>query len=606
MYPLMSDTPRRKRVGRESWPLFRRLLRENVRPEAGWLALALLFMVLVALSTATLAKLMEPVLDQVFTQKNRGQLLEVALTVLAVFVVKGFATYGQAVLMSRVGLRIVARLQTRVVDHAIRLDLAYFHDTTTGTLVSRVIYDTAMLRGIVANVLTGIGKDFLTLFFLVALMFWQDWKLAVIAFLAFPTAIWPILRIGRRTRKVSANTQTEMAELTTLLSEVFQGARHVKAYGMEAYETARASRLVERVTGLMFKAARIRSAGHPIMETLGGIAIVAVILYGGWQVIEGERTTGAFFSFVTALLLAYEPMKRLTQLNAALQEGLAAAERVYQVLDQPRTIVDRPEAKALAITGGGIRFDDVRFAYRADKPALNGITLEVPPGKTVALVGPSGGGKSTILNLIPRFFDADAGQVAVDGQNVRDVTLDSLRASVALVSQEVSLFDDTVGANIAYGRQNATEDEIAAAARAAQAHDFIQALPEGYWTRIGEHGVKLSGGQRQRIAIARAMLKNAPILLLDEATSALDTESERLVQAALKDLMRGRTTLLIAHRLSTVIDADRIYVIDGGRVVESGTHAELLQAGGAYARLYRTALREDTTLDDDAVIAAAG
>ena len=307
----MSETVSRKRLGRESWPLFRRLLRENVRPEIGWLLLAFLFMVAVAVSTAALAKLMEPVLDQVFTQRDRSRLLEVALSVLGVFVVKGFATYAQAVLMSRVGLRIVARLQTRVVDHAIRLDLAYFHDTPTGTLVSRVLYDTSMLRGIVANVLTGFGKDLLTLVFLVGLMFWQDWKLALIAFFAFPTAIWPILRIGRRTRKVSANTQAEMAELTTLLSQTFQGARHVKAYGMEAYETARAARLVDRVSELMMKAARIRSAGHPIMETLGGIAIVAVILYGGWQVIEGARTTGAFFSFVTALLLAYEPMKRL-------------------------------------------------------------------------------------------------------------------------------------------------------------------------------------------------------------------------------------------------------------------------------------------------------
>ncbi len=601
----MSETVSRKRLGRESWPLFKRLLRENVRPEIGWLALAFLFMVAVAVSTAALAKLMEPVLDQVFTQRDRSRLLEVALSVLAVFVIKGFATYGQAVLMSRVGLRIVARLQNRVVDHAIRLDLAYFHNTPTGTLVSRVLYDTSMLRGIVANVLTGLGKDLLTLVFLVGLMFWQDWKLAFIAFFAFPTAIWPILRIGRRTRKVSANTQSEMAELTTLLSQTFQGARHVKAYGMEAYETARSARLVERVSELMMKAARIRSAGHPIMETLGGVAIVAVILYGGWQVIEGARTTGAFFSFVTALLLAYEPMKRLTQLNAGLQEGLAAAERVYQVLDEPAKIVDKPDATALAISGGAIRFEDVRFAYRPDKSALDGIDLEVPAGKTVALVGPSGGGKSTILNLIPRFYDADSGRVAIDGQDVRDVKLASLREKIALVSQEVSLFDDTIGANIAYGRQSASEEEIVAAAKAAQAHDFISALPEGYWTRIGEHGVKLSGGQRQRIAIARAMLKNAPILLLDEATSALDTESERLVQAALKELMQGRTTLLIAHRLSTVIDADRIYVIDGGRVAEAGRHAELLQAGGAYARLYRNALAEDAILGAP-VTAAAG
>ncbi len=601
----MSETVSRKRLGRESWPLFKRLLRENVRPEIGWLVLAFLCMVAVAVSTAALAKLMEPVLDQVFTQRNRDQLFEVALSVLAVFVVKGFATYGQAVLMSRVGLRIVARLQNRVVDHAIRLDLAYFHDTPTGTLVSRVLYDTSMLRGIVANVLTGLGKDLLTLIFLVGLMFWQDWKLALIAFFVFPTAIWPILRIGRRTRKVSANTQAEMAELTTLLSQTFQGARHVKAYGMEAYEATRAARLVDRVSLLMMKAARIRSAGHPIMETLGGFAIVSVILYGGWQVIDGARTTGAFFSFITALLLAYEPMKRLTQLNAGLQEGLAAAERVYHVLDEPPKIVDRPDAKSLTISGGAIRFEDVRFAYRPDKAALDGITLDVPAGKTVALVGPSGGGKSTILNLIPRFFDADSGRVAVDGQDMRDVTLASLRNSIALVSQEVSLFDDTIGANIAYGRQSASEGEIVAAAKAAQAHDFISGLPEGYRTRIGEHGVKLSGGQRQRIAIARAMLKNAPILLLDEATSALDTESERLVQAALKDLMQGRTTLLIAHRLSTVIDADRIYVIDAGRVVEAGRHSELLQAGGAYARLYRNALAEDAILGAP-VTAAAG
>ena len=600
----MSGTPQSKRR-RQSWPLFRRLLGENVRPEAGWLALAFLCMVVVALSTAALAKLMEPVLDQVFTERNRDQLLTVALAVLAVFVAKGLATYAQSVLMSRVGLRIVARLQTRVVDHAIRLDLAYFQDTSTGTLVSRVLYDTSMLRGIVANVLTGLGKDLLTLIFLVALMFWQDWKLALIAFFAFPTAIWPILRIGRRTRKVTANTQAEMAELTTLLSQVFQGARHVKAYGMESYETERSGRLIDRVTNLMYKAARIRSAGHPIMETLGGIAIVAVILYGGWQVIEGASTTGAFFSFVTALLLAYEPMKRLTQLNAGLQEGLAAAERVYQVLDEPPKITDKPDAKPLAVSGGAIRFEDVRFAYRPDKPTLSGVSLDIPAGKTVALVGPSGGGKSTILNLIPRFFDVDAGRVAVDGQDVRDVTLASLRQAVALVSQEVSLFDDTIGANIAYGRQSASEPEIVAAAKAAQAHDFIQALPEGYWTRIGEQGVKLSGGQRQRIAIARAMLKNAPILLLDEATSALDTESERLVQAALKDLMRGRTTLLIAHRLSTVLDADRIYVIDGGRVIETGRHAELLQTGGAYARLYRTALAEDSGLDDAPAAAVA-
>jgi subfamily B ATP-binding cassette protein MsbA len=311
-----------------------------------------------------------------------------------------------------------------------------------------------------------------------------------------------------------------------------------------------------------------------------------VILYGGYQVIEGTRTAGTFFSFITALLLAYQPMKTLANLTANLQEGLAAAQRVFAVLDIEPEIRDAPGALPLAIAGGEIRFEAVRFTYPNGGPALNGVDLLVPAGNTVALVGASGAGKSTVLNLIPRFYDTGSGRVSIDGTDVRRVTLASLRGAIALVSQEVSLFDDTVRGNIAYGRFGASEAEITAAARAAAADEFIRALPQGYDTLVGEQGIKLSGGQRQRVAIARAMLKNAPILLLDEATSALDTESERQVQAALKRLMRGRTTLVIAHRLSTVLDADLIYVIDAGRVVEFGTHAELIARGGAYQRLY--------------------
>jgi subfamily B ATP-binding cassette protein MsbA len=390
-------------------------------------------------------------------------------------------------------------------------------------------------------------------------------------------------------RKVSTNTQEQLGAFTALLSETFQGARHVKAYGMEAYEKSRAATVIEDVYRLACKAARTRSLSHPIMESLGGIAILLVILYGGSQVITGTRTTGQLFSFITALLLAYEPMKRLAQLNANLQEGLAAAARVFDMLDAEPAIVDAPNAPPLAIRGGAIRLDRVRFAYRAgdkDAPALNGVTIDIPAGKRIALVGASGAGKSTVLNLIPRFYDVGEGRVTVDGQDVREVTLASLRANIALVAQEMDLFDDTVRANIAYGRHGASEADIAAAARAASAHDFVARLPQGYDTMVGGRGLKLSGGQRQRIAIARAMLKDAPILLLDEATSSLDTESERQVQDALRALMRGRTTVVIAHRLSTVVDADLIYVLDAGRVIESGSHGELLARAGAYARLY--------------------
>jgi subfamily B ATP-binding cassette protein MsbA len=589
----VSALAHRLALDRSSWPLLRRLLANYVKPHLGILAAALVLMLVAAAATASLAKLMEPVLDEVFTQRHRERLAQVALLVLGVFVIKGVATFGQAVLMNRVGQRIVAALQIDLFRHLMRADLAFFHGASTGALISRLTNDANVLRGIVSTALTGLGKDLLTLIFLVGLMFYQDWALAAAAFVAFPTAIWPILRIGRRMRKVSANTQSEMAEFTTLLDQVFQGVRHVKAYGMEAYESDRATQLIRRLSRLNEKAARTRSIGHPIMETLGGIAIVVVIVYGGWQVIEGTRTTGAFFSFVTALLLAYEPLKRLAQLNANLQEGLAAAARVFATLDAPPRIVDKPTARPLSVVRGEVAFADVRFSYAAGKAALDGVTLTVPAGRTAALVGPSGGGKSTILNLIPRFFDVDSGAVTVDGQDVRDVTLTSLRQNVALVSQEVSLFDDSVAANIAYGRPNSTLPEIEAAARHAQAHDFIMTLPDGYRTRVGEHGVKLSGGQRQRIAIARAMLKNAPILLLDEATSALDTESERQVQASLSDLMRGRTTLVIAHRLSTVADADVIYLVVDGRVVEQGRHAELLTRGGIYHRLWSLQSTED-------------
>jgi len=587
-------------MGAHSAALVVRLVRAFMRPHTKRLALAAVLMGVAAASTASRAWLMQPVLDRIFVARDGSLLWLLAGGALALAVVKGLCDYGCAVLMTRVGQRIIADVQKALFARLMRADLAYFHANPTGTLISRFTSDAVLLRSAAANVLGGMGRDAVTVVFLVAVMFYQDWLLALVSFFVFPLAIHPIIGIGRRIRRVSANTQAEIGQLTTLLNQTFQGARHVKAYGMEGYEERRASGLFERLFALVDRAGRTRSRASPMMETLGGAAIAVVILYGGHQVISGARTPGALFSFITALLLAYQPLKSLANLNASLQEGLAAAERVFEVLDVEPTIRDMPGARPLHVSGGEIRFEEVCFGYTPGAMALDGVSLTVPAGRTVALVGPSGAGKSTILNLIPRFFDVDEGSIRIDGQDVRLVTLASLRGAIALVAQEVSLFDDTVHANVAYGRFGASSTEIEAAARAAGVDEFIRKLPQGYDTLVGEHGVRLSGGQRQRVAIARAMLKDAPILLLDEATSALDSESERQVQAALRALMRGRTTLVIAHRLSTVQGADLICVVDRGRVVEIGRHADLLAREGLYARLHAMQFAEERDLAETA------
>ena len=572
-----------------------RLIRESIRPYIRWIGFAVICMALVAAATATSAWLMKPVINDVFVGKNEKLLWIISSAVFITFTIKGIANYGQSVLMSYVGQRIITDTQHRLYAHLTQMELNFFQNSPTGNLISRFTIDINMMRVAVSNALTAFGKDLLSLIGLVGVMFLQDWALAALAFIIFPIAIIPIVRLGKRIRKVTINTQEELGQFTTLLEQTFQGARVVKSYSMEEYEKNRVREIAERIFILVFKSSRVRALASPIMESLGGIAITMVISYGGYQVIHDNMDAGTFFSFITALLLAYEPMKRLANLNASLQEGLAGADRLFTLLDRQPTIVEKPDATSLIVTGGEIQIDNIHFSYVTGKETLLNVGFTVPAGKTVALVGMSGAGKSTVLNLIPRFYDIDIGKISIDGTDIRDVTLRSLRDAIALVSQEIILFDDTIRSNIAYGRQDASEDEIISAAKNASAHEFIMNMPDGYNTYVGEHGTKVSGGQRQRLAIARAMLKNAPILLLDEATSALDTESERNVQAALSKLMQGRTTLVIAHRLSTIMDADLIHVMDKGTIKESGSHTELMAKNGIYARLYQMQFSDEAT-----------
>lgn len=573
-----------ERITRSGMKLYPRLL-QYVRPHWKRMALAMSCMGGVAVCTAGSAYLIKPVLDDIFVNKNESMLRILPLAVLAVVIVKGLCSWGQTYHMSYVGQRVIHGIRQQIYDHYQTLSLSFFEKNPTGVLVSRVTYDVTHMQGAVSDAATGLVKDAFSIVGLIGVIFYRDWQLATISIFVLPFAFFPIVRFGRMLKRYSRNSQQTMGRLSVVLHETITGNRIVKAFGMEQYEKGRFNKVNTQLFRFIMKTVRLRALSSPLMELLGGIGVVLIIWYGGSSVINGTSTPGNFFSFMAALLLLYEPVKRLSNANNTIQAGLAAATRVFEVLDTQPDIKDSPDAVELPRISRGIELRNVRFAY-GEQDVLKDINLRVAAGEVIALVGASGAGKSTLVNLIPRFYDVTEGAILIDGIDIRQVTIPSLRSQIGIVTQQSILFNDTIRNNIGYGGIQRGEEEIIAAAKSANAYDFIMKTPEGFDTVIGEQGVRLSGGERQRICIARALLKDAPILILDEATSSLDSESELEVQKALDRLMEGRTTLVIAHRLSTIKNADRIVALADGRIIEEGRHDQLLEIGTEYKKLY--------------------
>ncbi|MBA4209789.1 MAG: ABC transporter permease [Parvibaculum sp.] len=585
-----------------------RMAREYLRPHWKLAAVALLASMVVAGATGAVPLLIKHALDNI-VGTDAWMLLLVAVGAIVATTVQAIGTYVSRSNMATIGQMIVANIQKRMFSRIMHADLAWVSRTHSGRFLSGFLYDANRVRDSITVTVIDLGQNLLTVIALIGAMFWLNWQLALIGSTVIPFVAFVIRKLGKRTRKATKRNLEGSGDLTAVISEALKGIRVVKAYDQEETEISRTGRAIDMVRATALKAIKSRNLASPVTGTLSGIGIAAVIYFGGRSVQTGFLTIGDLGGFLSAMLLAYEPLKKLANTQTLMHEGAAAASRIFPILDIKPSITAPADAKPLKVTDGAVRFENVHFNYSDGTPALNGIDIEIPKGHTVALVGPSGAGKSTILNLVPRFYDPTEGRILIDGQDVREVTLSSLRAASSLVTQDPFLFDDTIRANIAYGSPDATEAEIQTAARNAAAHDFIAALPNGYDTMVGEAGFKLSGGQRQRIAIARAMLKDAAILLLDEATSALDTASELQVQTALARLMQGRTTLVIAHRLSTIKHANTICVVEDGRIIERGTHEELVNMGGLYAELSRSQFIAEPTARDtasDAAVAIAG
>lgn len=570
-----------------TWPTIKRLFKEHARAYAPRYALAFVFMAMVAGSTALTAWLMRDVINQVFVQRDQQALKWLPLVIAGLFTVKGIAAYVQEIMLSRIGNQIVASMQKRLYDHMLRMDMTFFQERSSGELITRISSNARAAREMMHLLAVGLGRDLLTVVGLFCVMILQDPLLSSVILIVGPGVALGMKHLSSRVKKVSGSETHSTAKIISAMRETAQGIRIIKSFQLEDAMRRHMATCIEAVQRLNNKIVAVKARVNPLLETAAGLAIAAAVAYAGWRTMAHGRSPGEFFAFIAALLMAGEPLRRLSRLHLQLVSSAVQVRMLYDILDTPAVEAEAAPRAPLVVTRGEVRFENVSFAYRKSTPVLNGLTFTAPAGKTTALVGLSGSGKTTIFNLLQRLWQPSGGTISIDGQAIDGVSLASLRSQIALVGQDVFLFEGTIRENLVGDRRDCSDDAIIAAARAAHADEFIRRLPEGYDTPVGELGGRLSGGQRQRLSIARAVLKDAPIILLDEPTSALDSETERIIQTALQSLTRGRTTIVIAHRLATVARADVIHVLDLGQVVESGTQAELLRHDGRYARLHR-------------------
>jgi ATP-binding cassette, subfamily B, bacterial MsbA len=570
--------------------LYLRLL-SFVKPYWVKLVVAMVFMALVGASNAVYVWLFKVVLDKIFAAKNEAMLLPVALAIIATFVARGISDYLQTYLMGSVGQKVIADIRDLVFKRLQVQPLSFFDKNPTGVIISRITNDINLVQSAVSDAFTAALKEMLSIIGLVGYVFYTDWRLAILSFVILPSVVYPIVNFGKKLRRNSIQNQKAMARFTTFLHETITGQRIVKGFTMEGYEYGRFHAENMSLFRVLLKRYKIKALSSPILEVIAGVAFGLIIWYGGSTVIAGNKTQGEFLSFLLALFALYGPIRSINKENHNIQQGLGAAQRVFEIVDREPEIVDRPGAIEFKSSQGMIEFDDVTFQYD-EKRVLKNINLVINRNETIAIVGESGGGKTTLANLIPRFYDVTEGAIKLDGVDIRDITIASLRRNIALVTQDVILFNDTILSNIIYGNEPDVE-RVENAICSAYADGFVSKLPKKLDTVVGEKGARFSGGQKQRIAIARALYKDAPILILDEATSALDTASETEVQKALDNLMKGRTTIVIAHRLSTVMNADRIIVLDNGTIVQQGTHRELVEVDGSYKKLYELQFKDE-------------